>query len=465
MLDLDAQVREYIDATSEPLTANELLREADQKPADLAPSRRSSTPGWLIAVAAAIIVLLLGLIPLLLANDEQTTATTPSVPVPTTQPETVTTTQAPAPIEGSDLELTGVSAADRYDGPAPSIDHGEPPITVDSPIGPITWVRYDSRYPGTVAPLHGGGYVARRTCFGCGDPVVWYTEDGREWIDWTDTETLYAKYNVYWVVGDWAVTYPLGQDPAFVSDSLWHRSDGTWHEVALPEGASRVSRPVNSGGVDLLTVAGGPVDYIVASTGDRMVYNQASWPPQGGVESDIQVQLAPRGGFVAFSWAPLEIWTSADGSDWTLIGDDPFDVPGVYGFATATIDDALWVELWSEAGEGAPTTYSYWTSTDAVDWTEADPPIAPNGENRVREDHYNYRQNRPIDTPVGLIMSYGSHPSYQASLDNGDTWVDVPGPPWVEENGQRGYEAGYQATRDFLIAADPNEGWVGHFGE
>lgn len=465
MLDIDAQIRAYIDATSEPLTATELLREAGQKPAGLAPSRRSSTPGWLIAAAAAIIVLLLGLIPLLLANDEQTPVTTPSVPVATTQPETVTTTQTPAPVEGSDLELTGVSIADRYNGPAPSIDDGEPPITVDSPLGPITWVRYDSRGPGTVTPLDEGGYVARITCFGCGAPAVWYTDDGREWFDWTDTETLYAGYNVYWLVGDWAMTYPLGKDPALVNDTLWHRSDGTWHEVALPEGTHRVSRPVSSEGVELLTVTGGATDYVITSTDERVIYYQAPWRPHTSDESDLQIQPKPRGAFAAFSWAPFEIWTSAGGSDWTLVDHNPFDLPDVHGFATANIDDTLWVELWIDTGDGVPTTFSYWSSTDAVNWTEADPPLAPNGENWVREDYFNRGQQRPIDTPVGLIMSIGSNDEFQASLDGGATWVDVSGPPWVEGNDQRGYEGWYQATQDFLLAGDPNEGWIGYFGE
>lgn len=92
VLDIDAQIREYLNSTSEPLTATEVLQEADQKPAVLAPSRRRSAPGWLIAVAAAIIVLLLGLITLLLPDDDQSPATNSTLPVTTTQPETVDST-------------------------------------------------------------------------------------------------------------------------------------------------------------------------------------------------------------------------------------------------------------------------------------------------------------------------------------------------------------------------------------
>lgn len=87
------------------------------------------------------------------------------------------------------------------------------------------------------------------------------------------------------------------------------------------------------------------------------------------------------------------------------------------------------------------------------------------GHVRVREDRFYDGQNRPVSTPVGLLMSYGSHPSYQASLDDGNTWADVPGSPWVEENDYRGLERIYFATQSFLLAADPKEGWIGHFGE
>jgi hypothetical protein len=419
-------------------------------------------------------------------GDDVAPADQPVPVAPTTAPDvTVTTlsvTVAPSePPESVDaLEFTGVAVADRHDGPAPAIEHGEPSITVGSPLGEIAWVRYDSPFPSMVAPLAGGGHVAWDTNLGSDVAVVWYTEDGREWLDWSDTDTLYADYSVSWIVGDWAMTYPLGQDSAFVDDILWRRSGGVWSEVSLPDGTSRVSRPVSSGGMELMAATGGPVDFVIASTGDGAVYYEAPWKSSGNFEPtedqstedetlswpSLEVQPNPQGGFVALRSPPLEAWTTADGYSWVFVDELLPEDPGVYGFISANRNGTLWLEVWSMASEGAPTTFSHWSSTDGVNWTEADPPaISSDDRNLVREDHFFYGLQRPITMPVGLIMAYGSHPSYLGSLDGGTTWVDVPGPPWLLPNEYRSLEGLYRATEDFLLAADPKEGWIGTFNE
>ena len=472
-------------------------------PAAGAPSVRR---GWAaFAVAAVFVLLVVGLVPFLLlgsdspsaveptappttgpalpttsvAAESEPQATAPDVPVTTTLP--ATTTLAPsAPVAANGLEFTGVSLADRHNGSAPPVEHGGPPITVDSPVGEITWVRYDSsRYPTTVAALPDGGYVAWYGLRGTETAVVWYTEDGQEWLNWSNTDTLYANHRVHWVIGDWAVTYPLGSDPADVADTLWKRSEGVWSQVSLPDGASRVSRPVGSDGMEMMTATGGPVDYVIASTEDGAVYYEAPWKPTGTFElptgsstedtsrsmPTVEIQPNPQGGFVALRWAPLEAWTTSDGYSWVSVDEFPADTPDVYGFAFATFYGTLWLETWSMASEGARTTYSYWSSTDGVNWIQAAPPTSPDGENLLRDVYWFYGAQRWVDTPVAVFMAYATYPSFRASLDNGATWVDVPGPPWVEENSNREMEASYRATEDFLFAVDRKEGWIGTFND
>jgi hypothetical protein len=444
---------------------------------------------WIAAAAFAVVLVFVGGLVVLapfggdnLAPADQPVpvapTTAPDVTV-TTLPDTVAPSEPPESIDALELEFTGVSVADRHDGPARAIEHGDPPITVDSPVGEITWVRYDSQYPSMVAPLPGGGHVAWDTNLASEAAVVWYTEDGREWLDWSDTETLYADYSVSWIVGDWAMTYPLGQDPAFVDDTLWKRSGGVWSQASLPDGTSRVSRPITSRGMELMAATGGPVDFVIATTDDSVVYYEAPWKPSGNFEPPegqsnedstlswptLEVQPNPQGGFVALRWPPLEAWSTSDGYSWVSVDELLPEAPGAYGFASANRNGTLWLEIWSMASEGAPTTFSYRSSTDGVNWIQATPESSPSGGNFMREDHFYYGSQRPVDTPVALFLAYAAHPSYRASLNDGATWVEVPGPPWVAANSYRALEGIYRATEGFLLAADPEEGWIGTFNE
>jgi hypothetical protein len=99
MHELDAQIREYIDATSDPLNVEDIWH----SPVGTAPVRpideRRTEPkrwnrGWVIAgVAAAAVLVTVGILPLLVGGDTLSpTATTIPTPVPTTTPGPVLTT-------------------------------------------------------------------------------------------------------------------------------------------------------------------------------------------------------------------------------------------------------------------------------------------------------------------------------------------------------------------------------------
>jgi hypothetical protein len=99
MHELDAQIRDYIDATSDPLTIEDIWHVPVGTTAVRPIDERSAAPrrwnrGWIIAGAAAVAVLVtVGILPLLVGGDIlPPAATTIPTPVPATIPNPVPTT-------------------------------------------------------------------------------------------------------------------------------------------------------------------------------------------------------------------------------------------------------------------------------------------------------------------------------------------------------------------------------------
>ncbi len=374
----------------------------------------------------------------------------------------------PRPTTTGPFDLTGARLVDTAVGP--SLD----------PTRTVKWANYD--VPATsfgdphivrVRHLASGGYVAHSV-----DPgFVWFSRDGSTWYDVSDQESVYS-YGPFWMDDEWALASTRSKT------TILHRDGDEW-EILASQRRFRFSRPVVSDGTTLFVGYGVDEDVLLIWDGSGVETVDAPWVDleeevDGLGQNDLVVATAT--GFVGLvtrhegdlDWlsGPTELWTSADGREWTQAGEIPFaesDATGIKiaggGWTGAGRASEPMVSMTRLAAEGAGPTTSYWTTSDGLTWTETDGPSEAgrspvDGYSFVAEDTdsatvWHGKAWIPRQFGTGLVLP-GDPFTYSA--DQGETWLEVGpddlGGPLVpfSENGIAG---------DILFSSGADGLWIG----
>lgn len=305
--------------------------------------------------------------------------------------------------------------------------------------GPSSWQRIVLPAPaGTIGRMadvvrSGRGYLGvGSTCLYCGDEsegLVWASPDGLAW-DPVETGDIFDGAELWAVVAGDRGFAAVGStwDEGANRAAAWVSADGqTWRRaasIAAPEGAVMGDVAYARGRY----VAGGwelrgylvpriwqsdDADHWVPATDFDLA------PSYMGVISGV---AAGGPGFVAVGWDP-GIWTSSDGSTWTLGGTPTAPHP----VAVAAGHDGL-VVVGAYSGETGWTL----TSRDGKTWTSAALP-GPDGSPASGSA---LESGGIVATDWGFVALSTWSPYPDSSYRDGDP-IDVQGGLWTSRDGIR----------------------------
>lgn len=419
----------YVDAAQGSVDVLDVVESVVPLPIESVQHRWSGRGGWLVAAAAATLVLVLvGGLGLLtrIVNDSEDAPVVDDPVVTTTLPAVTSTTVADAleetppvveepPIAGgSELRVTTPWSAEDLPADAET-------GTLDTPLGTASWVKLpadeDTRPgfrcvvfdeedgyggcggPGDVMPWP-SGFAFFESSFGGYPPParpvaparLWVSENGVEWREEplpsravATGGSLTLDNGVYWL---------QSEEPA----GLWFTTDGsTWHEVdptgLAPPGSSvdptwerGYAPPVTAGELTLTygEFSGDeyPRDheqslYIIGDTDVTPV--DVPWPDM------VSVTLFSTGdriyAYTDNGQAPdaaMTVWRTADGRTWAEMGPPSFvAASGLTGgksfYLYPTLDGRL--VAWSHELRG-----SAWETTDGLTWDAVDLPPLPSAK-------------------------------------------------------------------------------------
>jgi len=456
MHDLDIQIREYIDATSEPLTVDEVLHvtvgDEPVRPITLRDRGQRSRRGWLIAAAAAAAALVLiggfGLL-VRVVNETDDAPVVDDPVVTTTQPATI-----------ADL-VTSTTAAQSLD----EVVETEPPVveddaatpwrigalppyaetgTIATPLGDAHWVRLSGSDNDPPWPVGGGHALPVPEGFAVFQPPridysidpevlvpaqLWVSADGIDWrveelpVDAAAVEAA-LTYNdgVYWLT-------------SIEPNGLWRSTDAAQWEAYDPSGLATPGPGWHSNGVIAPPVTAGDVtltygnfnnDHNNSNTisdlheerlyllGDgEVVRVEVPWPTFSNVA--VGFNLVTLFGARDWIYAYVEgdqrsdVWRTSDGRSWTNLGAPGFpESAAPIGHTSFTLLSESLVVTNHFALPGAA-----WETTDGTTWSPV-PDGLPAG-------------TYPTRLESGWFASDGD----KGGPDSGDTlWMQVGG-TWV----------------------------------
>jgi len=411
---------EDFEANMSPVTLDELVRDTEG-PVRVQPLNkqiRRPIPGWVSAVTAAAVVLLIGGVAFLLRDSGGQSAPATSTPT-TVAPATVTETADPITTAGWSrvVDDDGVFGGSGETGMA-SVTVGGPGLVAVGRDGAdaAVWTSVDgsvwSRIPNSesvFADASMSSVIASESLIvavGAGDvpwagksrpgsAIVWTSLDGNSWTRVAFDETVFGGATMADITAGGPGFVAVGStccdgDPrerdadGGPKDSerdavVWTSVDGkSWSRVAHDE---TVFGGVNN--QDMISItAGGPglvaVGYDGTHVWDDPNGTAAAWtsvdglawsrvPPDESVfdRNSSMVSVTAGGpGLVAVGYefgCRRPIWTSADGIVWSRV---PLDVPGACNkpITSVIVDNERLVAV----GLGARS----WTSNDGITWTE-----------------------------------------------------------------------------------------------
>jgi len=365
-VDLETQVRDYTEFFMGTVESID-LEEIKERPFSLSEgpvqplASQSRRRGWLVAVAGAVVVLILGLLTFL------TRQTVPEAPV-ASQPSPSPTVSAPGPapsvpIEGAVSEWFRVPHDEKvFGGPGDQwmVDvivggpgfvavGGDNPNGQDEPEDAAVWTSVDgvswSRVPHD-ENVFGGGQMVSVTVGGpglvvVGGDTVWTSVDGTSWsrVPYDDTVFGGASINSVTVGGPGLVAVgEVNSDAA-----VWTSIDGvTWSRV--------------------------PHDDTVFGGADDQVMNSVTVGGPGLVAVGFDGILEEY--YVFSEEMNAAVWTSRDGISWsrvphdeTVFGDGN-DGIGTPAMLDVTVGGPGLVAVGVNRGE-----VPVWTSIDGIVWT------------------------------------------------------------------------------------------------
>ena len=346
------------------------------------PRRRFSVsrPIWAFAGAAAVMLVLLGMVPLVLrtfsdgASVTATTAVT-AAPTPTTMPPA--TTAAPQ---------TSTSAPATTAAP-----------TVPAAI-PMEWSRVELgaiATEGEMATVIGGGpgFIAGGSARVDGEDIaaVWTSPDGNSWNRVPHDAAVFGGDRAHWITdlaagdGGFVAVGSNGRD-----GMVWTSTDGNvWERVSETESLT------GDGWINMLAVTYGPGGYVAVGyesepDNEAMIDTGVAWVSPDGlawerIDSELFTLAMLEGititdsGYVAvgLDWrpAPLHagVWVSPDGRGWSQI-----DVADEYGgtlMGEVTVAEGSIVAVgnywpgFSIPEQEGDDCIAIWLSDDVATWT------------------------------------------------------------------------------------------------
>jgi hypothetical protein len=458
MPELDTQIREYIDATSQAISIDQLYEQelslAGHQDLD---SRRlvetrtghggrtiktlgSTRRGLLVAAAVMALVLVVFGILNWSAGDVAVDPMEPAPESPTTtlidpeRPETF----LPQPLDGTNFELVW-TISDSATEVLP-----DAPIPYDG-IGGSSVEGYHWLYPGY---------------------SIWWSDDGVNWR--TDNDELAAQRLFFEpLYGEVALAEGVGSTPNHV---LVRRVNDSLQPIPLPE-APGLRLQEHERAFD---GRGAPVqsgDTILVPGSDREVDPDEEWPIAGWISYDRGATFTtialpypignaialPQGGFALYPTSDTDrpIFTSEDGHNW--IEQPSSSIPPILSGSVQMVaqhDGAIAALI--SGGTSAPTL---WRSFDGVNWIEEVPQI-------VQPD------NKPTEAlqlrryGVSSILWGASNgviqPAYY-SLDNGETWTKTEVPMEDAQHSQRTQAGGLEGggeTDDGFFRIQGSDAWT-----
>ncbi len=428
----------YVDETQGSVDVFDVVENVVPLPIDSTPQVRSGRGGWLVAAAAAVfVVLLIGGFGLLarVINEPDSSPTADDPAVTTTQPATTSTTVTDA-LEEAPTVAEEIPSAGGNEAPAETPWSAEDlPATaesgtLDTPLGPASWVRLPTDADTMPRSLWRRAPVAWPSGFavfvgpqwreeGVLPAELWLSTDGIEWrrqalpLDPSaEQASLTRNGDTYWLA-------------SLNPNALWRSADGTtWYEYdsAVLNTSGRgwhtngpMSPPVTAGDLTLsyahfnkfVSDANGDPNTIPDPREERLYVIGESeitridvpWPTFGNVAQGFNsVTLFASDGWV-FAYvvnetysdsgqtesSDMTVWRTRDGNSWTDLGPPSFlSSSPVAGSARFDVfSEMLVVTISNYSDSGGLPEVTAWESTDGINWVPM-PPGRPEGTYPVR---------------------------------------------------------------------------------
>ncbi len=266
---------------------------------------------------------------------------------------------------------------------------------------------------------------------------TWKSADGLIWTEVTPTTTYTtrrqhqtAAFNgKLWLIG--------GHDGSYLND-IWSFDGSNWTKEtdSAPFSARRDHKLIAFndklwliGGLNNLPGGGVLADIWSSSNGTEWTQVTANAPFGPVYEHSIAVfnnRLWLIGGrpSVGLSSYSNEVWSSADGSNWTL-EDSPSEFTGRSNVQAHSFAD----KLWFFGGESDTTNNDIWSSTNGISWAEQD-----------NSNAFSARTNHQIAELNGALWLSGGQTSNDGDSLN-DIWLSNNASDWVRQTDSAAFQA------------------------
>ncbi len=346
-----------LDADQGPVTVDhvaDLINKVRELPVAPLPIRRSPRL-WIVAVAAAVVFLVLGAIPLFFSGPGTETPPASELTTVTTVPADVSRTTEATDVSTT-VAVTPETTIPVVPVPPSAVGETWQLVGVGEGFGEGTWIGgvTDTERTGVIA-------VGRDQAPWPIETAVWYSDDLEEWTrsPWSDTGLMQSVAAVdgtivavgFDYVGDWLEDRQV----VWVSDdgpSSWERID-TDGDVFSAGWIWRVA-PSGSGFIAAGRTCVGPI----TDTEQQ----------EAGLLADCNLQS-------------MTVWSSTDGHTWKRMWMDEASDNGAGIYDIEVLDTGFVIGgAWNESGRSAASAAVVWLSDDGLEWSRVlvdDQPIEP----------------------------------------------------------------------------------------
>lgn len=217
-----------------------------------------------------------------------------------------------------------------------------------------------------------------------GSDSVWSSADGTTWIlatsqpqyQYRENFQALSHDNLLWMIG--------GDDGGGNDDEVWSSPDGiNWSQVTENTGFNLREFPATASFLDKIWVIGGASPFSKAPFADAWSSEDGlNWMEETtnsqfkGVDEHQVVEHNGRywliGGNAGYDAYNLDrrysdqVWSSSDGTNWTLEVDDA-DFGPIFNHAVVSFQGKLWI-IGGYGGPNYGVNRRLWSSTNGVDW-------------------------------------------------------------------------------------------------